>query len=182
MNFLKALSICVLAFLSACAAPPNSAKVDVAPKATVTFIDVANFDAELASSLNAPLDSVEVLFYKKISPNKMPERLQKWISAIERSGGSVKINTPPNEPTPRSPLAHAVNGTALLSYGQTFVLNGLVEREKDEIRSGVPVLQYFFNKSSKLDYNRQILTLVTATFPHFQLDWALESAADLTGF
>jgi len=105
MNFLKALTKCVLAFLSACAAPPNSAKVDVAPKATVTFIDVANFDGELAASLNAPLDSVEVLFYEKISPNKMPERLQKWISAVERSGGSVKINTPPNEPKPRSPLA-----------------------------------------------------------------------------
>ena len=105
MNFLKVLSIGVLAFLSACAAPPNSAKVDGAPKATVTFIDVANFDGELASSLNAPFDSVEVFFYEKISPNKMPERLQKWISAIERSGGSVKINTPPNEPKPKSPLA-----------------------------------------------------------------------------
>ena len=35
----------------------------------------------------------------------MPERLQKWISAVERSGGTVKINTPPNEPKPRSPLA-----------------------------------------------------------------------------
>lgn len=105
MNILKVLSIGALAFLSACAAPQPSAKVDVAPKATVTFIDVANFDAELASSLNAPLDSVEVLFYEKISPNKMPERLQKWISAVERSGGSVKINTPPNEPKPRSPIA-----------------------------------------------------------------------------
>ena len=62
---------------------------------------------------------------------------------------------------------NAVNGTALVKYGQTFILNGLVEREKDEVRSGVPiledipVLQYFFNKSVNLDYNRQILTLVT---------------------
>ena len=105
MNISKVFAIGVLALISACAAPPNSAKVDVAPKATVTFIDVANFDGELAASLNAPLDSVEVLFYEKISPNKMPERLQKWISAVERSGGSVKINTPPNEPKPRSPIA-----------------------------------------------------------------------------
>ena len=97
MNISKVFAIGVLAFLSACAAPPNSAKVDVAPKAKV--------DAELASSLNAPLDSVEVLFYERISPNKMPERLQKWISAIERSGGTVKINTPPNEPKPRNPIA-----------------------------------------------------------------------------
>lgn len=62
---------------------------------------------------------------------------------------------------------NAVNGTALLNYGQTFILNGLVEREKDQVRSGVPfledipVLQYFFNRSVNLDYNRQILTLVT---------------------
>lgn len=62
---------------------------------------------------------------------------------------------------------NSVNGTALVNYGQTFVLNGLVEREKDISRSGVPVLedipilQYFFNKSVSLDYNRQILTLVT---------------------
>ena len=49
MNISKVFAIGVLAFLSACAVPPNSAKVDVAPKATVTFIDVANFDAELAS-------------------------------------------------------------------------------------------------------------------------------------
>jgi hypothetical protein len=105
MNSLRVLSLGILAFVSACAAPPHIVKIDGPPKAKVTFIDVANFDAELASSLNAPLDSVEVLFYEKISPNKMPERLQKWISAIERSGGNVKINTPPNEPKPRSPLA-----------------------------------------------------------------------------
>ena len=105
MNFLKVLSLGILVFVSACAVPPQVINIDGAPKATVTFIDVANFDAELASSLNAPLDSVEVLFYEKISPNKMPERLQKWISAVERSGGSVKINTPPNEPKPRNPIA-----------------------------------------------------------------------------
>ena len=54
-----------------------------------------------------------------------------------------------------------------MSYGQTFVLNGLVEREIDSSSTGVPVLQdipilqYFFKKAVTLDYNRQILTLVT---------------------
>lgn len=62
---------------------------------------------------------------------------------------------------------NAVNASALVSYGQTFVLNGLVEREIDSQMTGVPVLQdipilqYFFKKSITLDYNRQILTLVT---------------------
>jgi len=62
---------------------------------------------------------------------------------------------------------NAVNASAQVSYGQTFVLNGLVERELDTMSNGVPVLQdipilqYFFKRSVSLDYNRQILTLVT---------------------
>ena len=62
---------------------------------------------------------------------------------------------------------NAVNASALVSYGQTFVLNGLVERELDSSSNGVPILQdipilqYFFRRSVTLDYSRQILTLVT---------------------
>ena len=62
---------------------------------------------------------------------------------------------------------NAVNASALVSYGQTFVLNGLVEREIDAMSNGVPflqdipILQYFFKRSVTVDYNRQILTLVT---------------------
>ena len=62
---------------------------------------------------------------------------------------------------------NAVNASALVSYGQTFVLNGLVERELDATSNGVPflqdipILQYFFKRAVTLDYSRQILTLVT---------------------
>ena len=62
---------------------------------------------------------------------------------------------------------NAVNASALVSYGQTFVLNGLVERELDVTENGVPllqdipILQYFFKRSVTMDYSRQILTLVT---------------------
>ena len=62
---------------------------------------------------------------------------------------------------------NTVNANALVNYGETFVLNGLVEREKDKIQTGtpifqeIPVLQYFFKNSITVDYNRQILTLVT---------------------
>jgi tetratricopeptide (TPR) repeat protein len=60
-----------------------------------------------------------------------------------------------------------VNATALLRYGESFVLSGLVERELDSTDSGVPVLgeipivQYLFKRDEKLDFRRQILTLVT---------------------
>ncbi len=62
---------------------------------------------------------------------------------------------------------NTVNANAMVNYGETFVLNGLVEREKDKIQTGtplfqeIPILQYFFKKSITVDYNRQILTLVT---------------------
>ena len=62
---------------------------------------------------------------------------------------------------------NSINASAIVKFGETFILNGLVEREKDRIVNGVPVLQdipvlqYFFNRSKVLDYNRQILTLIT---------------------
>jgi tetratricopeptide (TPR) repeat protein len=60
-----------------------------------------------------------------------------------------------------------VNASALLKYGESFVLSGLVEREIDGSDSGVPVLgeipilQYLFKRDERLDFRRQILTLVT---------------------
>ena len=62
---------------------------------------------------------------------------------------------------------NTVNAAALIRFGQTFVLNGLVEREKDQTQNSVPVLgdipvlQYFFKRQVTVDFNRQILTLIT---------------------
>ena len=72
-----------------------------------------------------------------------------------------------NEKVALKQTRNAVNASALVSYGQTFVLNGLVERELDATANGVPflqdipILQYFFKRAVTLDYSRQILTLVT---------------------
>ena len=72
-----------------------------------------------------------------------------------------------NEKVALKQTRNAVNASALVSDGQTFVLNGLVERELDVTENGVPllqdipILQYFFKRSVTMDYSRQILTLVT---------------------
>jgi type II secretory pathway component GspD/PulD (secretin) len=76
------------------------------------------------------------------------------------------------EPTEDAKIAliqsrNAVNASARVKFGQTYVLNGMIEREKDNVNSGVPVLmdipiiQNLFAKSVKIDFSRQILTLVT---------------------
>ena len=62
---------------------------------------------------------------------------------------------------------NTVSANAVVNYGETFILNGLIEREKDKEQTGtpilqeIPILQYFFKRSITIDYNRQILTLVT---------------------
>jgi hypothetical protein len=72
------------------------------PESKLSFVDISKFDRELSASLSSEIKEIDVLFYEKVSPNKIPERLQKWISAVENSGGKVRIDTPPNEPKPRS--------------------------------------------------------------------------------
>jgi hypothetical protein len=49
--------------------------------------------------------SGNMAMYDKVSPNNTPERLQKWLNAVERNGGKVEIEPPPNELVPRNPLA-----------------------------------------------------------------------------
>jgi hypothetical protein len=71
---------------------------------TVPFIDIPKFDRDLYNALSHKTEQVNVSFYDQVSPNKMPERLQKWISAVEKTGGKVDVEPPPNEPVPKSPL------------------------------------------------------------------------------
>ena len=99
---LKNIFLSFVLLVSACSTPSPTGPIGKELKQKLSFIDIGNFDHELTAALNAPLDSVDVVFYEKVSPNKIPERLQKWISAVERTGGNVKVESPPNEPTPRN--------------------------------------------------------------------------------
>ena len=105
MNFYKNLSLLFVGCLIVGCSSTVSTSQEVKPSNQLNFIDLGKFDRELAVSLKDIDESVGVSFYEKVSPNQVPERLQKWISAVERSGGSVKIETPPNEPTARNPLS-----------------------------------------------------------------------------
>jgi hypothetical protein len=69
----------------------------------VRFIDIAKFDTDLERALTGASAPVNVTFYDRTSPNNLPNRLQKWISSVEKSGGRVDVEPPADEPTPRSP-------------------------------------------------------------------------------
>ncbi len=100
-----------MALLIACAAlagcadyptGPDGAKA--VPLAQLQFVDLQGFDRDLAASLAAPLPSVDVAFYDRVTPSALPERLQKWMAAVEAGGGSVKILPPPSAVTAKSPF------------------------------------------------------------------------------
>jgi len=68
------------------------------------FLDIPKFDSDLNAVLSRKSEAVDVNFYDPVSPNNEPERLQKWISAVEQAGGTVKVEPPPNDAVPKNPL------------------------------------------------------------------------------
>ena len=87
------------------AAPAPTSSPTRQVSSTLNFVDFAGFDRDLHAALQLKEPLVTVLMYDKVSPNNTPERLQKWLNAVEKNGGKVEIEPPPNELTPKNPLA-----------------------------------------------------------------------------
>jgi hypothetical protein len=105
--FLRTLGVVFSLALASCASNvPLSSDVESTPNgAKLSFLDISKFDRDLSGSLQDKNASVEVAFYDRVSPNNVPDRLQKWISVIEADGGKILVEPPPNELITRSPLA-----------------------------------------------------------------------------
>jgi len=80
---------------------------------SIAFVDTSGFDREFSRLAATDQPKVDLSFYSPITPNQIPERLQKWLSAVEKHGGAVTIQQPPGELTPRSPaLVASLLGSA----------------------------------------------------------------------
>jgi hypothetical protein len=93
--------------LSGCVSNPSAdggAAQQVAPKEQLQFTDLQGFDRDLSGSLTAPLPQVDVAFFDRITPSALPERLQKWMAAVESGGGKVAVVPPKSTVTAKSPL------------------------------------------------------------------------------
>jgi hypothetical protein len=104
--FLRTLGVVFSLALASCASNvPLSSAVESTPTgARLSFLDISKFDRDLSGSLQDKNASVEVAFYDKVSPNNVPDRLQKWISVVEADGGKVLVKTRPNELVSRNPF------------------------------------------------------------------------------
>ena len=105
--FLRIVGVVFSFALAACASNVQlSSAVETTPTgAKLSFLDISKFDRDLSGSLQDKNESVEVSFYDRVSPNNVPDRLQKWISVVEANGGKVLVEPPPNELVSRSPFA-----------------------------------------------------------------------------
>lgn len=79
--------------LSACAAQNPAA--GTAPLKEVQFMDTSGFNYKLSASLGAKQEQVDVLFPAVITLNNIPERMDKWLSMVEKFGGKVEIQAEP---------------------------------------------------------------------------------------
>ena len=101
MTLAVALALIVLSGCSSTSLAPANANP---PKPDMQFVDLQGFDRDLGSALSAPLPRVDVAFYDRVSPNALPERLQRWMASVENGGGTVKVIPPKSSVTAKSPL------------------------------------------------------------------------------
>jgi hypothetical protein len=87
----------LILLLAACASVPN--ETTAKPQSDMKFVDYKGFDRDLINALNVPLPKIQVAFYGQITPNALPERVQKWMAAIEENGGKVDITLPKSNAT-----------------------------------------------------------------------------------
>ena len=77
----------LIALLGACASTPPAPP----PKEKVTYIDTNSFDRNLSSSMAANLETIEVPVDDRISPVAIPDRLNKWLAAVDANGGDIQV-------------------------------------------------------------------------------------------
>jgi tetratricopeptide (TPR) repeat protein len=66
-----------------------------------------------------------------------------------------------------------VNANVVMKFGETLIMSGLSERNTENASSGVPflrdipIVQYLFNRTTKRDFHKSVLILVTPRHPSY---------------
>ena len=106
LSYIRMASICIAlsTLMAGCKTMPSFEKDTNPAKPELQFLDFQSFDKDLQNSLSTPLPTVEVTFLDRVSPNVIPDRLQKWMAAVEADGGQVQVIEPPPAFAPKDPF------------------------------------------------------------------------------
>ena len=95
---------------------PHSSTVGRQP---VVFSDLPSFDRELAQSLSSAKEQIVVSSADRIPLRQIPPRLEKWLAAVDNSGGKIEIQSvDPTEPRTRA-------------FGLLFALIGAIRQASE---------------------------------------------------
>ncbi|HHB92048.1 MAG TPA: hypothetical protein ENK59_02400 [Thioploca sp.] len=131
---MKQILICFLTILIGCTSNQIKTKDELA---NLHFIDVDTFDQNLSKSMSIGNDTITVSMIGKVSVNKIPERLGKWLSVINAKMGKVDFKST----TPPKPINERNTG----SLAVTAVL-GLLPSTYDFLKD-----KFFYSSAEKYD-------------------------------
>jgi hypothetical protein len=106
---LLASFLVIVTMLAGCASEPPPPP----PKDKVAYIDTTSFDRSLSRSLNADLETIEIPVDDRMSPVAIPERLNKWLSAVDANGGNIQVKQVQDEQGKTRGFPIAVIGLAI---------------------------------------------------------------------
>lgn len=92
--FSTLILVFAILMISACAS--NDQRADALPSgdAQIEFIDLDSFDTSMTRDLQREIDLVVVRFPNQpITINELPDRLQKWLSAVQMHGHGLTIES-----------------------------------------------------------------------------------------
>ena len=139
--------LCIL-ILCSCATKSVNLFEPGQSKPKMEFIDISKFDRDLSTSLSDKHDSVEVAFYDKVSPNNVPDRLQKWLSSVEKTGGKVEVRRPEGEFASKDPFALLSLAGTLFSTLKTLATKPF-EQDYETAKGRNAIIQLERNKSGE---------------------------------
>lgn len=95
-------------FIISCTSNQTKTKEELA---NLRFIDAETFDKNLSESMSSNSENITVSMIGKVSVNKMPERLGKWLSIITNKMGKVDFKST----TPAKPINERNTGSLAIS-------------------------------------------------------------------
>jgi|GEM_PF-407586 len=91
------LAVVYLSCVALWACAPQNPATGAEVLKEIQFLDSFSFDRKLSASLGTGQDKVDVIFPAVITLNNIPERMDKWLSKVEKFGGKVEIQAEPEQ-------------------------------------------------------------------------------------
>lgn len=103
----------VILVLSACSSGQSRENrlddPNAVPEDNIQLIDSEVFDYKLGLSLARNLPKVTLAVISPFSANQIPERLEKWLSAVDEHGGEVTVVVDPRFNTTKGLISEAID-------------------------------------------------------------------------